>query len=274
VARLAGARSIIYTPQTVDVRRARWHGLYRSIERNLAHMTDIIVSVNEYDRQRLIEWGIPPQKIVTIPNGIDLTEFEALPETGDLRQALGMDTACPLVLQVGRLSPQKDPLAFVEGAAHVLRRLPNAQFALVGDGPLGDALTTSIKELDLEDHVHLLGWRVEAPRLMAAANVVTLTSRWEGAPYALLEAMACSRPVVATAVNGCPEIVIDGLTGFVVLPNDTASWARSVIDLLLDPLKATRMGKEGRLRVEEEFSMPQMIERIEELYLRAKEGAH
>ena len=267
LARLAGARAILYTPQTIDVRRARWHALYRTLERALAYSTDIIISVNEADRQRLIRWGIPGQKVVTIPNGIDLAEFKDPPDTEQLRQALGMDRACPLVLQVGRLSAQKDPLAFVQGAARVLRTHPNTQFALLGDGPLRDAVTSRIKHLGLEEHVHLLGWRAGASRLMAAADVVTLTSRWEGAPYALLEAMAWSRPVVATAVNGCPEIVIDGVTGFVVPPADTASWAKGVVDLLNDPAGATRMGQQGRLRVEEEFDLQQMTARIEEHYV-------
>jgi glycosyltransferase involved in cell wall biosynthesis len=282
VARMAGARSVIYTPQTIDIRRVRFHWLYVLFERILAYLTDVIVSVNGPDRERLIRWGIPPHKIVTISNGIDLSAFEGpAPSTpvlsqaegvegpvdaGSLRRALGLDQDRPLVMQVARLSAQKDPLAFVEGAAHVIRERPEAQFALVGEGPLREAVAARIQELELRGHVHLLGWRDEAFRLMPAADVVTLTSRWEGTPYTLLEAMAWSRPVVATAVNGCPDIIVNGGTGFLVPPGDTTAWAGRIVDLLRDPAMAAAMGQQGRRRVEQRFSLREMVARTESLY--------
>jgi glycosyltransferase involved in cell wall biosynthesis len=284
VARMAGARRIIYTPQTIDIRRVRFHWLYVLIEHILAHVTDVIISVNEPDRKRMIQWGIPPYKIVTIPNGIDLSAFEgpalsavegACPEPvegpvdiGRLRRALGLDENRPLVMQVARLSAQKDPLAFVEGAAHVARELPEVQFALVGEGPLREAVAMRVRALGLERHVHLPGRHDEAFKLMAAADVVSLTSCWEGVPYTLLEAMAWSRPVVATAVNGCPEIVVDGETGFLVPPGDTTAWARRITDLLSDPVMSDTMGQRGRRRVEERFSLRDMVTRTESLYQR------
>lgn len=267
VAWLAGAQSVLYTPQTIDVRRERWHWLYILIERALARITSVIVSVNEADRERLIQWGVPPGKVVTIPNGIDLAHFEEPIDVSGLRKELGGAEQHPIVMQVGRLSAQKDPLAFVEGAARVIRECPDARFALIGDGPLRGAVAARIRELGLEGYVHLVGWRDRAFRLMAAADVVSLTSRWEGMPYALLEAMAWCRPVVATAVNGCPEIVVDGVTGFLVPPGDTEAWASRVTDLLKDAAKAMVMGQQGRRRVEERFALQQMIARVEALYL-------
>lgn len=270
---MAGARRVIYTPQVIDIRRTRWHWLYILIERTLARVTDVIVSVNEVDRQRLIRWGIPPHKVVTIPNGIDLTAFEEPVDVGSLRRVMGLDEDRPLVMQVGRLSAQKDPLAFVEGAAYVVRERPDTQFALVGEGPLRDAVAMHVREVGLDGCLHLLGYRDEAFRLMAAADVVSLTSRWEGAPHALLEAMAWSRPVVATTVNGCPEIVVDGVTGFLAPPGNVTAWARRVIDLLNDPVMASAMGRQGRKRVEERFSLQKITARIERLYLQvAKAG--
>ena len=201
-----------------------------------------------------------------LANGVDLGEFGAPSDKQGLRRALGLDAERPLVLQVGRLRTQKDPLAFAEGAAKVLRMCPDAQFALVGDGPLGDRVAAYIQELKLERSVHLVGWVAGASKLMAAADVVTLTSHWEGMPYVLLEAMGWSRPVVATAVNGCPEVVVHGLTGWLVQAGDTAAWARSVASLLNDPVKATEMGVQGRRRLEERFSLQEMISRVETLY--------
>ncbi len=266
VAWSAGARTIIYTPQTLDIRRARWHKLYKLVERLLAHVTTAVISVNESDRARLIEWGVSSEKVTTIYNGIDLSRFEEPIDVWGLRQSSGLDGNVPLVMQVGRLSAQKDPLAFVEGATHVVCQYPTTQFALVGDGPLRDAVLVRIRELSLEHCVRWLGWRKDADRLIGAADVVTLTSKWEGAPYALLEAMAWSRPVVATSVNGCPEIVVDGVTGFLVPPGDTRAWAGKVRELLDKPAHANVLGLQGRKRVEEEFTLQRMLGRMETLY--------
>lgn len=266
VARAAGARCIIYTPQTVDIRRARWHWLYILVERALAHLTDTIVSVNEFDRGRLIRWGIAPHKVVTIPNGIDLREFAGPPDIESLRRELGVDGGQPLVMQVGGLRAQKAPLDFIAGAQYIVHKRPDVRFVLVGDGPLREAVRERILEVGLERHVRLLGWRGDARTLMWAADVVTLTSHWEGTPHTLLEAMACARPVVATAVNGCPEIVVEGVTGFLVPPGDPAAWAGRVLSLLDDPERAREMGLQGRKRVEEHFSLARMVEQIERLY--------
>jgi glycosyltransferase involved in cell wall biosynthesis len=167
---------------------------------------------------------------------------------------------------MGRLREQKNPLAFVEGAARVARDRPDVQFVLLGDGPLRAEVEARVRDLDLAACIHLAGWRDDAYRLLAAADVVTLTSRWEGTPYALLEAMAWSLPVVATAVNGCPEVVRDAETGFLVPPGDDIAWAEKVIEVLADPARARAMGRQGRKQVEERFTLQQMVARVEELY--------
>jgi glycosyltransferase involved in cell wall biosynthesis len=267
LARMAGAATLVYTPQVLDIRQTRWYWLYVLLERALAHITDAIVSVDEPGRTRLLGWGIPPSKLFTIANGIDLARFAEPPPRCDLRRTLGLEQDGPLVMQVARLTVQKDPLAFVEGAAQVVCQRPDVQFALVGDGPLRDVVAGRIRELGLDAHVRLLGWRDEAYGLMPAADVLTLTSQWEGLPHVLLEAMAWSRPVVATAVNGCLDAVVDGETGFLVPLGEPVAWAQRVLDLLDDPAKAARMGRQGRQRVEQCFSQETMIARIETLYL-------
>lgn len=265
-ARLAGAPAVVYTPQTIDIRRARWHWLYALIERVLAASTDRIISVNEADRARMRRWGIPAHKIVTIPNGIDLREFEQVEDADRLRSSLGFTRHDRLVMQVGRLSAQKSPASFVEGAARVVERLPDARFLLVGDGPLRDSVARRIDELGLGDKVRLAGWQAGAQRLMLAADVVTLTSSWEGAPYSLLEAMAWSKPVVATNVNGCGEIVVHGESGLLVPPGDVVAWSEAVLALLGDNTRAGAMGRAGRRRVEQKFTLAQMAESVERIY--------
>ncbi len=108
--------------------------------------------------------------------------------------------------------------------------------------------------------------RKDAYRLIAGADIVTLTSLWEGMPYSLLEAMGWAKPVVATSVNGCPEIVSDGDSGLLVPPDDIQAWVRAVTQLLDHPEMAVKMGLEGRGLVEEKFSLPVMIRRMETVY--------
>lgn len=266
LARWAGARSVVYTPQVIDIRRQRWQWLYVAVERALAHLTDRLISVSELDRKRMIDWGIPARKIVAIPNGIDLGAFDDLPGPLQARRELGVAPGRPLVMQVGRLSAQKDPWTFVEGAALALRARPDIQFVLVGEGPLEAELERVIADRGLGENVRLLGWHEDAFRLMAAADVVTLTSRWEGMPHTLLEAMACARPVVTTGVNGSPEIVEDGVTGYLVPPGDPRAWAGRVLDVIEHPTRAARMGRAGRRRVERDFSLRVVVPRIERLY--------
>jgi glycosyltransferase involved in cell wall biosynthesis len=262
----SGAPYILYTPQTIDIRRAHWHRLYSWIERLLSYFTNKIISVNEFDRLRLVSWGIPSQKAVTIPNGIDFRRFDYNAQGLGIRRKLGLNNNQPLVVQVGRLSAQKDPTLFIKGAEQVLKQLPQACFVSVGEGPLRSDLIRQIKKRNLENQVRLLGWQPDAYKLMSDANVVTLTSRWEGTPYTLLEAMAWGQPVIATSVNGCPEVVLDNLTGFLVPPGDADAWARRVQAVLADPGLALVMGQRGRQLVEEKFALPKMIARIEELY--------
>jgi len=269
VARLAGARAVFYTPQTIDIRRANWQWLYAWVERLQAAFTDVIISVSDRDRQRLVSWGIPPRKVITLPNGIDLAQFEGPADARGLRAELGLRADRPVVMQVGRLSAQKDPVAFVDGAARVLERRPDAQFVMLGEGPLMEEVAARVQERGLADALHLLGWRAQAHRYMPAADVVTLTSRWEGTPFVLLEAMAWSRPVVATAVNGCPEVVDGGVTGFLVSPGDSTAWAARVLDLLEAPARAAEMGHQGRRRVEERYALSKITGRLERLYLDA-----
>jgi glycosyltransferase involved in cell wall biosynthesis len=263
---LAGARNIFYTPQTIDIRQIRWYWLYTFSERILAHITKVVISVNDLDGLRMLRWGIPAKKITTIPNGIDIEAVSLKIDRHQLCSTLGIEEGKPLVMQVGRLSAQKNPLDFIEGAELVLRELPEVQFILVGEGPLEKEVMAHVRALRLESKVHLTGWQPEAARLMAEADVVTLTSLWEGTPYSLLEAMANYKPVVTTSVNGCVEIVEEGVTGFLVPPKNPVAWAERVITLLRNPALAAAFGQQGRQRMQEKFTIQKMIHQIDTLY--------
>jgi len=266
-ARLAGAR-IVYTPQTVELRQKRAEPLYLAAERALGHLTDRLISVCEADRGRLIAGGwARPERVVVIPNGIDTRWWAAQrQEPAAARRQLGWPAEAPAVVQVGRLNAQKAPHDFVAAAAIVHRRLPAARFYLAGDGPLRDRLAEQIAAAGLGDVVILLGQRTDVPTLLAAADVVALSSLWEGLPIALLEAGALGRPAICTAVNGSPEVVVDGETGYVVPPGEPAALAGGIEKLLAEPALAERMGERAREWVMERFDARVMGEAVAELY--------
>jgi glycosyltransferase involved in cell wall biosynthesis len=271
--RLSRSRAILYTPQTIDIRNRRYQPLYQRVEKSLSALTDRVVAVNALDASRMVAWGIDPNRVVTIPNGVDLANFANPADVAAARRQMGIPIDVPLVMQVGRLTTQKDPLAFVEGAAWVADRHPLAHFVMVGEGPLKDRVGARMRFLGLEGRIHLPGRLPAAQRLLPAATVVTLTSRWEGTPYSLLEAMGWAKPVVATSVNGCPDIVVHGKTGFLVSPGDPQTWAEHVLRLLGDPELARRVGANGRLRLEERFTLPAMVDSIENLYATVLNGS-
>ena len=258
LARLAGARRLFYTPHTINIRRRGLRSIYRLSERFLGLFTDRIISVNEADRLTLIARGIPADKIVTIYNGVDLDRFSD--------PVIDHAPSSPVVMQVGRLSEQKAPLDFIAGARWVLQKRPDVRFILVGDGPLLAQVQAQIKRDGLEKQVVAIGAQANAFRLIQTADIVTLTSYWEGSPYSVLEAMAWSKPVVATAVNGCPELVVDGVTGYLTPCGQPQAWAERVLCLLSDPEHARQMGKQGRRRLEANFTLAEMVTKLSALY--------
>lgn len=178
--------------------------------------------------------GIAAEKIKTIYNGVDLKNIDeavAVP-----RCELRCDDDDHLILSVGRLRPQKAPLDVVE-AFDALRRLDppghaHRKLVLVGDGPLQPAVEKLIRKKGLEDHVRLLGWRTDVASIMKAATVLVLASKWEGLPNVILESQAAGLPVVASAVDGCLEVIDDGQTGRLFPPGDTQRLAQILQELV------------------------------------------
>ena len=143
----------------------------------------------------------------------------------------------PVVGTVGRLSAQKDPETFLRVARQVLDEVPDACFVIVGDGPLRDATERLAARLGLGDRLHLLGIRRDVPEVLRALDVFVLTSRWEGLPRVVLEAMASVVPVVASSVDGTAEVVQDGVNGLLVGAGDVGGFAAATVKLLQQPQK-------------------------------------
>lgn len=241
---------------------------FLAAERFVARVTTEFVAVSGENAQLGVSLGLFPQeKVQVIRSGIDLFAFRHAVGGEAVRKALGIPPQAPVVLQVSCFKPQKAPGRFVELAARVSRVVPEARFLLVGDGELREEVLHLRSRYGLEDKLYLLGWRRDMPALYSAAQVVTLTSLFEGLPRVLVEARAAGLPVVAMAVDGVVEVVENGKNGFLVGDGDLPSMAEKVSWLLLNPEAARAFGQVGQKGLEE-FSRETMMAEQEKLYLR------
>jgi len=233
--------------------------VYSWLERLAAPWCTAIVAVSFQERAAGLEQGIGPEsRYLLIPNGIALDRFAA-----DRHPVPGR------VVMVGRLAPQKRPDLLVRAFAPLLDELPHAELHLVGDGPLHDEVRALIDHLHLGEAVQLLGAREDVPEILATAACVVLPSAYEGAPYALLEAMAAGAPVIATRVGGMQEMLEDGRSGILVPPDDVGSLTTALRRMLADPLAAAAMGAEARRAVARDYTREQMTLRLAGEYVAA-----
>ena len=202
--------------------------------------------------------------IVVIPDGTDVRRPRN-PADAELLAGLGVPRGTLLIVQVSQLVAHKDPFTFVRAFAAVHKRMRGMHALLVGDGPLRAPVERMVRELGLEDTLHVVGYRTDADRLLAAADVVTLSSREEGLGSVLLDALVFGRPVAATRGGGIPEVVQDGETGLLVPVGDGEALGAAIVTLLTDRALAARMGGAARARAPE-FSIEAMALRTRQLY--------
>jgi len=210
------------------------------------------VATSEAHRRELAEAGVAADRLVVVRSGIEIERFaEGAPPAA--RAALGLDGDAPVVLVPARLHPMKGHRDLLAAMPELLRRHPRLTVLCAGDGPVAGELRRAADAAGLNGSVRFLGHRDDIPRLLAAADLVTLPSRSEGLPAALLEAYAARRAVVATAVGGVPEALIDGREGRLVPPADPAALGAAIADLLDAPQLRRSMGASGHTRVVAEY---------------------
>lgn len=258
-ARAAGVQhTVVWVHNITDLRpRTAIHArLDRALDRYTSAYFGVAEAQRGYMRDHL---RYPDEKIRIILNGVDPGLFEARTDRGPLDE-FGFGDADPVVGIVAELSPIKDHQTLLRAARLVVDRLPTARFLLIGDGACRGELERLSAELDLDANVRFTGVRRDVPRLLAALDVFTLSSLSECFSIALLEAMACGRPAVCTAVGATAEILDDGRTGYLVPPSDPRRLASRLIKMLSEPQTARRMGRAGRIRVETEFTLDRSAE--------------
>jgi len=238
--------------------------VFIQLERFVAARSDALITVCNLNRREAIDLALaPPEKLTTVYSGIDLARFEARLTREQVCRELGLDPCRPVVGAVGRLATQKAPLDLVRAAQLTLARRPDAQFVLVGDGPLADDVQRAIHG---DDRIRVLGYQDDVPKVLSVLDVFAQASLWEGLGRAATEAMIMGVPVAATAVDGVPELVEHGTTGLLSPPREPDALAEHVLWLLDHPDEARRMGERGRDRVVPAFSVETMVAGIEDLY--------
>ena len=243
--------------------------VFYGVELSLGRATHRLICVSRSEGEQAAKLRVvPADRIRVVENGIDPAPFLAAPSRREARAALGLEAGARLVAIVALVNPAKGQLEAVEALALV----PEAKrptLLLVGgvsDPETSAQLDAAIAARGVAGSVRRLGHRSDVAAWLAASDLVLVPSRWEGMPYALLEAMASSRAVLATATNGSKDAVVDGATGRLVDVGDAAAMARALEEMLADGARLEAMGAAGRARVLERFTVASMLERTAAVY--------
>lgn len=265
---------VVYTLHGIHVDQAGSairRNAFMRVERFLRPRTARFVTVARSDIVKGERLGIlDRQRTVTVYNGIEVPV--PLGRPGGFRGQLSIAADAPLILSVGRFHEQKDQRTLVAAFARLHDRVGNARLVLVGSGVLESALREQVLSLGISNVVSFERPRASLADAYVDADVVALSSRWEGLPYVVLEAMAYGKPVVSTDVDGIPEAVVQGETGLLVDPGDPEALGAALVEVLNSADRGRAMGESGRRVVEERFSIHRMMTDLLRVYAAVLEG--
>ncbi len=260
--------AVVYTPHGfafLDGSPSRRRA-FLVVERLLGLATDRLIGVSPTEAE--VAWRrrvVSRERVVAIPNGIDLA---AMPSPGDGARARAEEGwgGGPVVITVARMTPQKDPSTWLRVVARVAAARPDVRFVWVWGGETSADVQAEASRLGIADRIAFPGYRADARRLVAGATVFLLTSRFEGLPYSLIEALSVGVPVVATDVTGTRDVVRHGVTGLLAPAGDVEGLAAHVLTMLADPTRAARLASAGREDVGYRFSIDAMVDATATVY--------
>ena len=271
VARLRGVAKVFFTDQGshpegyVATRRPVWK---RLAARALNFPLNRVISISDYNVDCMLRRGlIDAGRVMRIYNSVDLTAAHG--DGAAFRLRHGVPAGAPVVAQASWMIPEKGITDLIEAAQLVIQRIPQAHFVLAGEGQHRNQYMAMARDLGMEAHFTWTGLlhNPVAEGLYAAADVVCQVSRWEEAfGWVIAEAMAASRPIVATRVGGIPELVTDGGNGFLVAPRAPAEITERLVQLLEDSALRSRMGAAGRLAAERKFDLAHNLDTLMRAY--------
>lgn len=266
-AKLARRKPALISSQR-SLNPAGFHNAARAV-RWTRRFADLVVAVSSAVRDEVLSTErTHADKVVVIRNGVDTTLFA--PRDGTrMRRELGLPDGALVVGGVGRLAPVKGFEYLVAATAIAIERGVDIETLLVGDGPQRGQLEAYAAELGIAEHVHFLGMRRDLPELYAAMDIFALPSVQEGSPNALMEAMACGKPVIASPVGGVPEIVDDRVSGLLVTPAEPERWADAIERLDGTPRMRMELGRNARARALESLDIELTVAAHADLYASA-----
>jgi glycosyltransferase involved in cell wall biosynthesis len=243
--------------------------LYQALaDRVLARLTDRAIAVSASTREFLVrERHVPADRVRLIWNGAPLDEFAPAPPAAALalRRALGLPAASPVVGIVGRVNAQKGHRFLIDAAPAIVAAVPEVRFLVIGDGDLLEPSRRQAAERGVADRFVFAGHRTDIPVVLGALDVFCIASTYEGTPLALFEAMAAGKAIVSTAVDGCREVLEDGLTGRLVPARDAPALAAALIEVLGDAEQRARLGQNAR-RLSARYDIRACVRQMERLY--------
>jgi glycosyltransferase involved in cell wall biosynthesis len=254
-------------PPLIATRRVDFHIAQNSFSRWKYGEVDCFVAITRAIADMLVDDGIPRSKIAIVNEGVDVERIAALP-AANVHAECYLPVNSPVVGNVAALVPHKGQHYLIESAALVVKQVPDVRFVILGEGELREQLEREIRHKHLERHVFLAGFRSNPIELTKSFDVFALSSVTEGLCTALVDAMAASRPAVATTAGGIPEVVVDGETGFLVPPKEPEAMADCIVRLLKDPALRERMGMAGLARARARFTVDRMVEETNAVYER------
>jgi glycosyltransferase involved in cell wall biosynthesis len=242
----------------------------REVLRRLTPSMDQLIAVSTAIERKIVDEGRSGAPVRLIYNGVDLQRYDHQEPCCTLRDEYGMEAGSQIVGVVARLEPEKGHPTLLDAWPAVLRAVPNAYLMIIGEGSQSAALQQQAQRLRIAHRVVFTGRRDDVPAVTAALDVAVLPSYREAQGLSILEAMALSRPVVASNVGGIPEVIEDGVSGLLVAPHDPSALATAISRLLLDHKLADTIGRAGHDTVRAKFCLEHMVEEVSGIYL---EGA-
>ena len=247
--------------------------LYRSTYRWQATRASRIIAVSEHaQRSFLASFPALGEKFVTIHNGIDPGNFDKEARGGRSREQcrkwFGLPRGALIVGTVGRLVPVKNHLLLLGAFARVKSSVPEAHLAILGGGELENTILTEAARLGLRESISIFPPTPAVPLFLGALDIFALSSNYEGLPLSILEAYASGLPAVATSAGGIPEVVEDGVNGYLCPPEDAAALAAGIAKLAASPSLRAEMGEKGRRRIAEHFTASRCVAETEKVYSR------
>ncbi|MCK5505539.1 MAG: glycosyltransferase family 4 protein [Thermodesulfovibrionia bacterium] len=226
-----------------------------------------VIAVSEALRKYLLrEFNLNGKRVKVIRNGVAIVNHDTQSIRRNIRNELGIGNTVPVMICVASFQPLKDHETLLSGFKLVLNKLPDAHLLLLGEGKLKEDMQGFAKDIGIEKNIHFVGLKRNVSEWLIASDLFVLTSKTEGTSISILEAMASSKPVIATNAGGNSKIIHDGVNGFLIDVNSPDQLADRALKILTNVKKCSLMGENARNRISGEFNLESMVNSYEKIY--------